>query len=160
MDDGTVRLRPLRISDISFMCYKLEDKEILKAIGLTRPFAGSWFHLWWWLKKTLIFRYAIESDSRLIGFIGLHHLVPGISAELTLLIADEKSRRLGHGSRAFTLLAQTLERYARVEKLIIRIRPDNEAARFFWSKLGFQQLQAENSLHVMSVTMKSLHEEP
>ena len=150
MDDGRVRLRPLRISDIPFMYNELQDKDILKAIGLTRPFTGSWFHLWWRLRKTLIFRYAIEANSRLIGFIGLHHLVPGISAELTLLIADEESRRLGYGTRAFTLLAQNLERYSSTRKFIVKVKPDNEAACSFWSRMGFEIRYDENGMHVMS----------
>ncbi|HUO76373.1 MAG TPA: GNAT family N-acetyltransferase [Thermodesulfovibrionales bacterium] len=154
MNDGRVRLRPLRISDIPFMHKQLRDKDILKAIGLTRPFTGSWFHLWWRLRKTLIFRYAIEADSRLIGFIGLHRLMPGISAELTLLIADEKSRRLGHGARAFTLLAQNLEKYSSTRKLIVRVRPDNEAACSFWEKMGFEMRYDEYGMHVMSAELK------
>ena len=102
----------------------------------------------------MIFRYAVEADSKLIGFIGLHHLMPGISAELTLLIADEKSKRLGHGSRAFTLLAQALERVSLVRKLIIKVKPDNRAACSFWSKLGFEVLDHENGVQVMSVHLR------
>jgi len=160
MNDGQVRLRPLRISDIPFMYNKLQDKEILKAIGLTRPFAGSWFHLWWWLRKTLIFRYAIEADSRLIGFAGLHHLLPGKSIELTLIVTDEKSRRLGYGTRAFTLIAQTLKRYSSVETLIVKVKHDNETARSFWSKLGFEKQDDQGNMQIMTITVKSLHKEP
>jgi RimJ/RimL family protein N-acetyltransferase len=155
MHDGRVRLRPLRISDIPFMYNKLQDKDLLKAIGLTRPFTGSCFHLWWWLRKTFIFRYAIEADSRLIGFMGLYDLMPGKSSELTLLIADEKCRRLGYGSSAFSLLAQALERYSSIEKLIVKVRADNEAARSFWSKLGFEKQDDLRSLQVMSIKVNS-----
>jgi RimJ/RimL family protein N-acetyltransferase len=155
MDDGRVRLRPLRISDIPFMYRELLDKDILKADGLTKLMAASWFHLWWWLRKTFIFRYAIEADSGLVGFMGLHHLIPGKSAELTLLIADERGRRLGYGTKAFTLLAQALERYSSVEKLIVRVKPDNKAARSFWSKMGLEIQYDENGMHVMSVGLTS-----
>lgn len=160
MDDGLVRLRPLRISDIPSMYNKLQDRDILKAIGLTRPSTASWLHLWWWLRKTLILRYALEADSRLMGFMGLHHLMPGISAELTLVIADKKSRGLGHGTRAFTLLAQNLRRYSSTQQLIVKVKPDNKAACSFWSKLDFETHGDHNGLQVMSITTGSLHKQP
>ena len=159
MHDGRVRLRPLRISDIEFMCSEMQDKDLLKAIGLTRPFTGACFHLWWWFRKTFIFRYAIEADSRLVGFMGLYHVLPGNSTELTLIVTDEKNRRLGYGTRAFSLLAQNLERYSSVEKLIVKVKPGNEAARSFWSKLGFEKQDDLRSLQVMSIKLKSQYKQ-
>jgi RimJ/RimL family protein N-acetyltransferase len=155
MDDGLVRLRPLRISDIPFMHSKLQDNDILKAIGLSRAFTGSWIYLWWCLRKTLVFRYAIESDSRLIGFMGLYYLSPGRSIELTLAIPDEKSRRLGYGTRTFTLISQALERYSSVETLIVKVKPDNETALSFWSKLGFKKQDDQSSMQIMTITVNS-----
>jgi len=160
MDDGRVRLRPLRISDIRSIHGDLRDKDILNAIGLTRPFTRSWIYLWWWLRKTLMFRYAMEADSRLIGFTGLCRVLPGRSAELTLVVTDEKSKRVGCGSRAFTLIAQALQRYSSIEKLLVKVRPDNGAARSFWSKLGFEKQVGMKSMQVMSFKVKSLHKEP
>lgn len=157
MHDDRVRLRPLRISDIQFMYSKLQDKDLLSAIGLTKPFTGSWIYLWWWFRKTFIFRYAIEADSRLVGFMGLYHVLPGNSTELTLVVTDEKSRRLGYGSRAFILIAQALERYSSIEKLIVKVNPGNEAARSFWSKLGLEKQDDPRSLQVMPIKVKSLH---
>jgi len=132
----------------------------LRALGLTASVSGSSLYLWWWLRKTFILRYAIEADSRLIGFMGLYHLIPGQSTELTLLIPDDKRRRLGYGTRAFTLFAQNLKRYSSVEKLIVKVKPDNEAACSFWSKLGFEKKDNRNSLRVMSIAVKSPHKEP
>ena len=160
MDDGMVRLRPLRISDIQFIRTELRDKDFLRVIGLTTSVSGSSLSLWWWLRKTFILRYAIEADSRLIGFMGLYHLVPGQSTELTLVIPDDKRRRLGYGTRAFSLLAQNIERYSSVEKLIVKVKPDNEAARSFWSKLGFEKKDDQSSLQAMSFAVKSLNKEP
>lgn len=157
MHDDRVRLRPLRISDIQFMYSKLQDKDLLSAIGLPRPFTGSWIYLWWWLRKTLMFRYAIEADSRLVGFMGLYHVLPGNSTELTLVVTDEKIRRLGYGSSAFILIARALERYSSIEKLIVKVKPGNEAARSFWSKLGFEKQDDPRRLQVMSIKVKSLH---
>ncbi|HXX81665.1 MAG TPA: GNAT family N-acetyltransferase [Thermodesulfovibrionales bacterium] len=159
MDDGRVRLRPLRISDIAIIHDDLQNGDILKTIGLTRPLTGSWIYFWWWVRKTLMFRYAIEADSRLVGLMGLYHVLPGNSTELTLVVAEEKSRRLGYGSRAFILITQALKKYSSVEQLIVKVKQDNNAACSFWSKLGFKHLHDENSFHVMSFMVKSLHNE-
>ena len=159
MDDGSVRLRPLRISDIPFIHTGLRDEDIMKSLGPSRPLVGSWFHLWWSLRKSLMFRYAVEADSSLIGFAGLFYVLPGKSAELTLMITDEKNRRLGYGSRAFNLIAQALEKYSSVEELIVRVTSDNEAALSFWSRLGLEKQDTPGNMQIITITINLRHKE-
>ncbi len=129
IDGGNVRLKPLRLSDGHFILRGLNDGVILKASGLSRPVASSWFFAWWWIRKTFVPAYCIACDnSRRIGFIGLYDLLPGESAEVSLAIFDSHFRRLGYGSGAFGLLKQELTIHAVVKNLIVRIRAENHVA--------------------------------
>jgi len=115
-EDRNLRLRPLRMSDGLFILRGLNDGAILKASGLGRPIVSSGFFVWWWMKKTFTPAYFIECDSKQIGFIGLYNLMIGKSAEMSLIIFDKNNRRIGYGTRAFNIYAQSMQRHSVVKR--------------------------------------------
>ncbi len=156
MEDGNLRLRPLRITDGPFILRGLNDGAILKASGLDRQTASSWFFAWWWIKKTFMPAYCIECNSKRIGFVGLYNLIPGESAEVSLAIFDNNFRRLGYGTRAFGLLIHGMKRHAVVKNLIVKIRIENHDALLFWRKLGFVEAGIFDGVINMSVGLNSV----
>lgn len=151
MEDGNLRLRPLRMSDGPFMLRGFNDAAILKANGLSTPIVTSWFSVWWWMKKTFTPGYFIECDSKLIGFIGLYNLMIGKSAEMSLIIFDKDARRLGYGTRAFNICTQSMQRHSVAKEILIHVKADNHSALSFWSKLGFVETGIINGLITMSI---------
>ncbi len=128
IEDAGMRLRRLRLSDGQFIIDGLKDEIILNSCGLSSPINSSWFSLWWWFRKTFMPAYCLELDSRPIGFIGLYDLIPGESAEISLVIFDKTLRRQGHGTRAFNLLARHLKRHSFVKKIQAKVTRDNRQA--------------------------------
>lgn len=151
MEDGNLRLRPLRISDGPFILRGLNDGAILKANGLSRPIVSSWFFVWWWMKKTFTPAYFIECDSKRIGFIGLYNLMIGKSAEMSLIIFDKHNRRIGYGTRAFNICAQSMQRHSVVKEILVNVKADNHSAVSFWRKLGFVESDIINGLITLSM---------
>ena len=158
MKDVNLWLRPLSFFDGHLISNGLRDEVILKANGLSKPIYSSWFFIWWWFKKTYICSFCIELDSRSIGFIGLYNLIPGKSAEISLVIFDKTLRQHGYGTRAFKLFAQSLQRHSVVEKILIKIKTDNHSALSFWEKLGFVETSMLNDIINMSMDLNSYRE--
>jgi len=144
IEDGHIGLRLLRFSDVSFLCNKLRDKDILATNGLSKTISSSWLSVWWWIKKTFTLVYCIKCDSKRIGFIGLYKLKLGKSAEMTLVIFDKDMRRIGYGSRAFTIFTKYLKDHYIVKKMVVRIKTDNLISISFWKKLGFREISIKN----------------
>ncbi|TSA12804.1 MAG: N-acetyltransferase [Deltaproteobacteria bacterium] len=151
MEDGNLRLRPLRMSDGPFILRGLNDGAILKASGLSRPIVSPWFFAWWWIKKTFMPAYCIECASGRIGFISLYNLILGKSAEMTLVIFDRNNRRMGYGTRAFKLCAQGMQRHSVVKEIFVKVKADNHSALSFWRKLGFVEAGIINGLITLSM---------
>jgi len=154
LKDDRVSLRLVRIFDSPFIRDILTDRDILKSGGLSKPISESWFFVWWWIKKTFEPAYCIKFDSKRIGFIGLYNLKPGKSAEMTLVISGENSRRMGYGTRTFHILAQALSRYNLTEKIVVKVRKDNHASISFWKRLGFEDMHSFSGIKVMSLDLK------
>lgn len=155
MQDGDLRLRPLRMFDSPFILRGLNEQVILKASGLSKPIASLWFFVWWWMKKTFTPAYCIECDSRRIGFIGLYNLIPGKSAEMSLVIFDKNNRRMGYGTRAFNIFAQGLKQSHLIGRVIVKIIIDNHAAISFYEKLGFEESYSVDGIRIMSKDLDS-----
>ena len=152
IEEGNIKLRPLRIADCTLIGNRLRNRDNLTANGSSSPILKSWFSLWWWLEKTYPLLRCIEINSECIGFIGLYNLNTDKSAEMTLVIFDDKNRRAGYGTKAFKLFAQVIKKY--FLKIIVRVRKDNYASTAFWSKLGFEERSGLNGIKVMSMDMK------
>jgi ribosomal protein S18 acetylase RimI-like enzyme len=150
-----IGLRQLRFSDIPFLCDGLRDKEILATNGLSKQISLSWLSVWWWIKKTFTLIYCIKCDSKRIGFIGLYNLKLGKSAEMTLVIFDKDMRRAGYGSKAFNIFAQNLKKHSIAEKIIVKVRIDNNISISFWQKLGFKELNKINGIQTMCINLNS-----
>jgi RimJ/RimL family protein N-acetyltransferase len=153
-------LRHLRISDGPFLSGIMEREDILKSSGVCktrqssgvcRPRRTPWIIFYWWLRKTFFVAYCIERKAHTIGFIGLSNLVPGESAEISLVLFDPVSRRKGYGTRAFTLLSQHPFTTAFANTFIVRVRKDNESARSFWTKLGFETVGGDGDTIMMEL---------
>ncbi|MBI5025986.1 MAG: GNAT family N-acetyltransferase [Nitrospirae bacterium] len=157
IEDGSIRLRPLRVFDGPFLMGGLKDEDILLANGLNKPIASSWFFIWWWIKKTFMPAYCIECASGRMGFIGLYNLMIGKSAEMSLVIFDRNNRRMGYGTRAFKLFAKSLQRHSVVERILIKIKADNPIALSFWKKLGFVETGILDDIISMSIGLDSYH---
>jgi|SRR5208283_2488730 len=150
LEEGILRLRPLRMSDGPLILRGLNDGSILKASGLSRPIVSAWFFVWWWMKKTFTPAYVIECDSKQIGFIGLYNLMIGKSAEMSLIIFDKNNRRLGYGTKVFNICVQGMQRHSVVTEILVKVKTDNHGALSFWRKLGFLQAGIINDLITMS----------
>lgn len=137
MSDGELLLRPLRMANCRLVIEALNDLPAPKASGLNKLVTRSGFFAWWLMKKSFIVAYCIEYNSKPVGFIGLYDIIPGKSAEVSLLIYDD-SRRMGYGTRAFRILDRELNRSRLVEKLTIKVKADNFASISFWKSLGFE----------------------
>lgn len=153
MEDGRIVLRHLRLGDGPFLSNGLREEGILKAKGLNKPVSPPWFFIWWWFKKTYICPFCIELDSRPIGFIGLYNLIPGESAEISLMIFDKTLRRQGYGTRAFELFVRSLQRHSIVERILIKIKADNHIALSFWRKVGFVEADILDDVISMSMDL-------
>ncbi|MBI1810404.1 MAG: GNAT family N-acetyltransferase [Nitrospirae bacterium] len=157
IEDGRIRLRPLRVFDGPFLMGGLKDEDILSANGLNKHIASSWFFAWWWMKKTFMPAYCIECASGRIGFIGLYNLILGKSAEMTLVIFDRNNRRMGYGTMAFKLLAQCLQRHSLVKEIRAKVTVGNHGALSFWRKAGFVEIKTLNDIINMSIGLDSYH---
>ncbi len=149
LKDGDLRLRPLRISDGPSLSKMLVQKEKLKAGGGRRMRKTPWIYTYFRLRKTFFAAYCIEHRRETIGFAGLHNLVPGESAEISLIIFDSINRRRGFGTRAFLLLSGNSFTVSLADTLIARVENDNKPARFFWTSLGFTPLETGGDVTVM-----------
>ncbi len=147
--EGNIILRPARIFDAPFLHYGFASRDFLSANGLSRPIASSWLTTWWWIRRTFVFAYCIVVDGNRAGFLGMHSLRPGESAELSLSIFEEELRRKGHGSRSFHIFLRNLEKRSLIKMLLVRVRKDNFMALSFWKKLGFGELKKEDEVIVL-----------
>jgi RimJ/RimL family protein N-acetyltransferase len=141
--DRDVRLRHVRISDGPGISELLEHDDILTSSGINTPRRTQWLFFYCWLRKTFFAAYFIELKKEKIGFIGLYNLAPGESAEISLIVFDPSFRRRGYGTLAFKMLSQNPFTAAFANTFIVRVRTDNEPARSFWRKLGFETVRVE-----------------
>jgi len=135
--DGDIRLRPLRIFDGPFMRHAFRQREVFEPNGLSQPIEGSWFDVWWCLRKAFVFSYCIEIDSRRSGFAGFCNLFPGRYAEISLTLFDRRTRGRGYGRRVFAMLERSLQLSSLVETVVARVKEDNQGAVRFWGSVGF-----------------------
>jgi RimJ/RimL family protein N-acetyltransferase len=149
--DGDITLRPLRISDGPSLSRILEQEDILKSGGRKRLRRTHWIFFYFWLRRTFFAAYCIEHQAETIGFVGLHNLVPGESAEISLVLFDPAGRRRGYGTRAFKLLCGNSFTISFADTLIAKVRNDNGPARSFWTSLGFVTLRSDGDVTVMEL---------
>lgn len=149
MEDGNIRLRPLRISDGAFLKTGFGGEESLKASGLYSPLSLSGGGIRRWIGKTYDLAWCIEIDLQPAGFAGVFNLRPGESAEASLIIFRRELRRLGYGGRVFRMIARTLARKTGVRRFVVRVRADNRAALSFWRKTGFQYAGCDGGTSTM-----------
>jgi ribosomal protein S18 acetylase RimI-like enzyme len=155
MEEGDIRLRPLRISDGAFLKSGFNEEENLRASGLSSPVSASATAIRRWVKKTYDLAWCIEIDSRPAGFAGIYRLRPGESAEASLVVFDKALRRLGYGRRVFRMVAETLAVGAGLKQLTVRIRKDNRAALSFWKGMGFEDAGCEDGICSMEIDLTS-----
>jgi len=78
-------------------------------------------------------------------------LIPGVSAELTLVILDAALRGHGYGTNAFILFMRNLKRRRTVRRILIKVRRENSKAQRFWKRLGFTETGVSDGLIEMSL---------
>lgn len=100
------------------------------------------------LKRVFPLAYAIEKESRVVGFIGLYDIRAGRSAEMSLWI-EEGERRRGTGTKAADLLSGASGSAGLVRELIVKIDPDNNASSSFWRQCGFRRVSSNGRYLVM-----------
>ena len=154
LKENDITLRPVRIFDAAFLHSGFASRDFLTANGLSRPIAFSWFPAWWWTKRTFVFAYCIVVGEKRAGFLGLHTVRSGESAELSIAIFEEQMRRKGYGSRAFHLFVHNLVKRSLIRMLLVRVRKDNFTALSFWKKLGFGELIREDSVIVLCYSVR------
>jgi hypothetical protein len=148
IEHNGIRLRPLRIIDTPVIRKGLRGEDVLSTAGPGKPLSGGCLSVWWWLKKTYTILFCIEVESKCIGLIGLYNL-NGEYAEVTLVIFDSHTRRLGYGFKAYTALTANLCRSSFIKKLVVAIKTDNYPSLSFWKKLGFEEVGAMSGIRTM-----------
>jgi RimJ/RimL family protein N-acetyltransferase len=146
IEDGHVGLRLLGLSDIADVKEALGTPEISAASRLNKTASPSWLSVWWWIRTTFPLIYSIEYNSRRIGFIGIYNLKPGRSSEISLVIYKDRDRKRGYGSRACAIFTKYLKEHHLLKQLIVKIKKDNEISISFWQKLGFRELQINDTV--------------
>jgi RimJ/RimL family protein N-acetyltransferase len=116
--------------------------------GQERPALRWRLSIWWWLKRNYPILFCVEAESKCIGFIGLYNLGEE-SAEITLIVSDSKSRRLGFGSEAYHALVAHLPRTSLIKKVTVRVMADNHPSISFWKALGFEEQHSRNGIRTM-----------
>lgn len=144
MHGDRIRLRRLRLLDGLFISNGLRDQAMLTANGLSKRINLSWLSLWWWMRKTYNCIFCIEVDSRRIGFVGLYNLIPGKSAQISLVIFDEMFRKRGYGTEAFRLLSHHAQECSLVKEIHAKVATENCGALRFWEKAGFLEVKTSN----------------
>jgi RimJ/RimL family protein N-acetyltransferase len=155
MGEGSVRLRPLRISDGAFLESGFNEEENLRANGLSSPVSASGTAIRRWLKKTYDLAWCIEIESRPAGFAGIYRLRPGESAEASLMVFDKTLRNRGYGRRVFRMVAETLAVRTGLKQLTVRVRKDNRAALSFWKGIGFEDAGCQDGICSMEIDLTS-----
>lgn len=117
--------------------------------GQGRPALRWRLSVWWWLKRNYPVLFCVEVESKCIGFIGLYNLC-GESAEITLILSDSRSRRLGYGSGAFHALIAHLPSSSFIKKFTVRVKADNHPSVSFWKTLGFEEQDNLNGIRTMA----------
>jgi L-amino acid N-acyltransferase YncA len=74
-------------------------------------------------------------------------------AEISIVIFDKNVRRLGYGSKAFTMLSQNLRKCSVVEKVVARVKTDNNISISFLQKLGFKEMNAAHGITIMFIDL-------
>ena len=156
IDDGDLRLRRMRISDVPLM------REGLSRTGFSatarQPNRGKWrsaLALWWWLRRTYILLFCIEAGGERIGFVGLCNLTPPESAEITLVLFDPRHRRRGYGTRAYHSLIRTLSQGPLVKRIIAKVSVDNGQSLSFWGKMGLREIEIRNGKKTFAQELSS-----
>lgn len=153
MEDGIIRLRPIRIGDGAFMKSGFNRPESLRAYGLSSPVFSSGFAVRRWIKRTYDAAWCVEIDSQPAGFAGVYRLNPGESAEVSLMVFDGKLRRCGYGSMVFRMISEMLVMRTGVEKLTVSVLDENRAALSFWSKVGFRAAGCNEGVRRMELDL-------
>lgn len=146
MTDGAVLLRPMKISDGPYLRKQMSDREAPSFSLLSRPVSGSWFRVWLNMKKIFNAAYIITIDHAPSGFAGLYNLAPGQSVEISLVIFDREKRGRGFGIRAFTLIADNLQKNGVARRILVSCKSDNTSAQSFWSRCGFHEHHRQGDL--------------
>ena len=152
--EDNIRLRPVRISDASFMHSGFVSDNFLVANCLTRPITSSRFLTWLWIKRSFAYSYCILADGERAGFLGLHSLQPCATAEISLALFKEDMRRKGYGRRAFQIFADEFEKHNFVKKIVVRVARDNFIYLSFWRTLGFKEIHREHSVRTLLYSKK------
>ena len=139
----------MKITDGPYLRKQLADTEATSYSLLTSPVSASWFHVWLKMKKIFNLAYIIVVDSQPVGFIGLYNIIPGQSAEMSLVLFDKEQRSRGYGSRAFHLLAFNLQKYSIVKGIFVDYKTDNADAQSFWNRCGFKEECRQDNLITM-----------
>ncbi len=151
IEDRDLRLRHLRISDGRVISELLYRADVLKSSGINTPPKTHWTFFYCWIRRTFLAAYRIELKAETIGFIGLHNFAPGESAEISLVLFAPAMRLRGYGRRSFEMLSRNPFTKAFAGTFIARVRKDNEAARSFWRKLGFETVDSQGDTILMKL---------
>lgn len=156
MEEGTLRLRPLRLSDGAFLKSGFSRQETLAASGLSSPVSASGAGIRRWVRKAYDLAWCIEIGSVPAGFAGVYCLRLGESAEASLVVFDGNLRRRGYGRRVLRMISEMLILRAGIKKLTVRVRKRNQPALSFWRKMGFDSAGCEDDVCSMELDLSAL----
>lgn len=154
MKAGDLGMRPLRMTDGPAISLALRDVVLRRSLGIAWDSGASWLSVWWWLRTAHLLTYCICHGSQRVGLMGLSGLIPGVSAEVSLVIFPGCQGR-GYGTRTMRLFVGALKREKGVRRLRVSVKGDNLRAVSFWGKIGF--IKSGESDGIMRMDL-ALHE--
>ena len=97
--------------------------------------------------------YHIKADDKYIGAIWLEKATSDDFAVLGLFIADEEFRNKGIGTKAIDKVIKNDLPYMHTNKILLRVRAENERAIKCYKKSGFIEIQRyeKNGLNVIEM---------
>ena len=106
------------------------------------------------LKETQYLRwYHIKTDDKYIGAIWLEKAPSDDFAVLGIFIADKEFRNKGIGTKSIEQIIKNDLPYMHTNKILLRVRAENERAKKCYSKVGFTENRRyeKNGLNVVEM---------
>jgi RimJ/RimL family protein N-acetyltransferase len=145
IDGETTRLRAPIDDDLAVLG-ALRNDVALQQLLLARPRPNSPARVQDWIRRVsddpaaVFFVVADRADDRAVGFVQITE-VDLVSGHGRLGIAlDGSARRRGHGREAVVLAARHVHAVFGVDKIVLDVRADNEAAIALYQGLGFREV--------------------
>lgn len=154
MENENVYLRLLMVSDAAISWRWRNDPDIWKYTGnnnvggVTEEIERKWAESVTQDPTRINYAICLSPSNRYIGNIYLVNIKEN-TGELGIFIGDKNVYGNGYGTLALKQFMKIVSEKFAIKKIIIKVRPDNMAARSIYEKCGAKYLYNENDWMVM-----------